>query len=146
MSTMLVGSVIQRKIDKEICVLTFDRPESGANVFDTATLQQLDEHLDFIRREVVAWRHYCLGQEIDLYRWRGFEDFAASGANRRVARVHCRGSTQVEGLFVVTEEFADGNMGAVLATAGDGGEQISIIMTPPTWSRHRAWITAIFSS
>jgi hypothetical protein len=38
------------------------------------------------------------------------------------------------------------NMDAVLAAAGDGGEQISAIMTPPTWSRHRAWITAIFSS
>jgi enoyl-CoA hydratase/carnithine racemase len=48
LSTMLIGSLIQRKIDKEICVATFDRPESGANVFDTATLQQLDEHLDFI--------------------------------------------------------------------------------------------------
>jgi hypothetical protein len=33
MSTMLVGSLIQCKIDKEICVMTFDRPESGANVF-----------------------------------------------------------------------------------------------------------------
>ena len=31
--------------------LTFDRPESGANIFDAATLRDLDEHLDAIESD-----------------------------------------------------------------------------------------------
>lgn len=34
-----------------ICVLTFDRAQSSANVFDCATLWELDRHLDFVERE-----------------------------------------------------------------------------------------------
>src|SRR5215469_8815857 len=34
--------------DDGICVLTFDRPDSAANVFDRATLLELEEELDFI--------------------------------------------------------------------------------------------------
>ncbi|MEY2546333.1 MAG: 3-hydroxyacyl-CoA dehydrogenase / enoyl-CoA hydratase / 3-hydroxybutyryl-CoA epimerase [Verrucomicrobiota bacterium] len=43
--------MIQRKIDNGICVLTFDRPESGANIFDAPTMRDLDEHLDAIEKE-----------------------------------------------------------------------------------------------
>ncbi len=32
----------------QICILTFDRPESSANIFDRATLAELDRHLDFL--------------------------------------------------------------------------------------------------
>ncbi|HJW37990.1 MAG TPA: 3-hydroxyacyl-CoA dehydrogenase NAD-binding domain-containing protein [Candidatus Udaeobacter sp.] len=40
---------IRREIgDDCICILTFDRPESGANIFDAATLDELNENLDFI--------------------------------------------------------------------------------------------------
>src|SRR5262249_2768100 len=40
---------IRREINAEqVCVLTFDRPGSSANVFDRATLNELNEHLDFI--------------------------------------------------------------------------------------------------
>jgi 3-hydroxyacyl-CoA dehydrogenase/enoyl-CoA hydratase/3-hydroxybutyryl-CoA epimerase len=40
---------IQRTIrDGQICILTFDRPGSAANIFDTATLRELGEELDFI--------------------------------------------------------------------------------------------------
>jgi 3-hydroxyacyl-CoA dehydrogenase/enoyl-CoA hydratase/3-hydroxybutyryl-CoA epimerase len=40
---------IRRDItDDLICVLTFDRPSSSANIFDEATLRELNEHLDFI--------------------------------------------------------------------------------------------------
>ncbi len=35
-------------IDENICVLTFDRPNSAANIFDRATLNELDEHLDAV--------------------------------------------------------------------------------------------------
>ncbi|MES2695936.1 MAG: 3-hydroxyacyl-CoA dehydrogenase NAD-binding domain-containing protein [Verrucomicrobiota bacterium] len=35
------------------CVLTFDRANSSANVFDRATLEELDAHLDAIEREPV---------------------------------------------------------------------------------------------
>jgi len=37
--------------DDHICVLTFDRPESGANIFDAATLDELNEHLDAVEKD-----------------------------------------------------------------------------------------------
>jgi len=44
--------MIRRDIgDDKICVLTFDRPESGANIFDAATLDELNEHLDFVEND-----------------------------------------------------------------------------------------------
>src|SRR5436305_3768831 len=51
MSVSATASMIQREIDQGICVLTFDRPESGANIFDAATLSDLDQQLDFIEEE-----------------------------------------------------------------------------------------------
>ena len=43
--------MIQREIDNRICLLTFDRSESGANIFDATTLRDLDQQLDFIEAE-----------------------------------------------------------------------------------------------
>jgi 3-hydroxyacyl-CoA dehydrogenase/enoyl-CoA hydratase/3-hydroxybutyryl-CoA epimerase len=44
--------MIRRDIDSDhICLLTFDRPESGANIFDAATLDDLNEHLDFVEND-----------------------------------------------------------------------------------------------
>jgi len=44
--------MIQREIgDDRVCLLTFDRPESGANIFDAATLSELNEHVDFIEKD-----------------------------------------------------------------------------------------------
>src|SRR5436190_2134593 len=44
--------MIQREIgDDHICVLTFDRPDSGANIFDAPTLEELNEHLDAIEKD-----------------------------------------------------------------------------------------------
>ncbi len=37
--------------DDQICVLTFDRPDSSANIFDRRTLTELGEELDFIAGE-----------------------------------------------------------------------------------------------
>jgi 3-hydroxyacyl-CoA dehydrogenase/enoyl-CoA hydratase/3-hydroxybutyryl-CoA epimerase len=52
MPATLSSAMIRREIgDDHICLLTFDRPESGANIFDAATLNQLDEHLDFVERD-----------------------------------------------------------------------------------------------
>src|SRR5881398_3718969 len=51
MSVTATTSMIQREIDNGICLLTFDRPESGANVFDAATLSDLDQQLDFIEEK-----------------------------------------------------------------------------------------------
>ena len=43
---------IQRETDGDgICTLTFDRPESGANIFDAATMDSLREHLDAIEND-----------------------------------------------------------------------------------------------
>jgi len=44
--------MIRREIgDDRVCVLTFDRPESGANIFDAATMSELGEHVDAIKRD-----------------------------------------------------------------------------------------------
>jgi 3-hydroxyacyl-CoA dehydrogenase/enoyl-CoA hydratase/3-hydroxybutyryl-CoA epimerase len=52
MPATLSSAMIRREIgDDHICVLTFDRPESGANIFDTATLNELDEHVDFVEND-----------------------------------------------------------------------------------------------
>lgn len=52
MTATATGPMIRREIgDDGICVLTFDRPESGANIFDVATMQNLREHLDAIEKD-----------------------------------------------------------------------------------------------
>ena len=52
MPAVATASMIRREIgDDHICTLTFDRPESGANIFDAATLDELNEHLDFVEHE-----------------------------------------------------------------------------------------------
>lgn len=44
--------MIRREIgDDKVCLLTFDRPESGANIFDAATLNELNEHVDAIEND-----------------------------------------------------------------------------------------------
>src|SRR5215467_7569736 len=46
------GPIIRRETgDDHICVLTFDRPDSGANIFDVATLDELNEHLDAVDQD-----------------------------------------------------------------------------------------------
>ena len=48
----LSSSMVQREIgDDHVCLLTFDRPESGANIFDAATLNDLNQHLDLIEND-----------------------------------------------------------------------------------------------
>lgn len=52
MPATLTGSMIQREIENDhICVLTFDRPESGANIFDAPTLNDLGKHVDAIEKD-----------------------------------------------------------------------------------------------
>src|SRR5438309_1551111 len=52
MPAVATASMIRREIgDDHVCTLTFDRPESGANIFDAATLDELNEHLDFVEHE-----------------------------------------------------------------------------------------------
>src|SRR5438309_11173452 len=49
MPATVSSSIIQSEIDDDhICLLTFDRPDSGANIFDAATLNELNEHVDLI--------------------------------------------------------------------------------------------------
>ncbi len=44
--------LIQRAVGNDgVCVLTFDRPESGANIFDAATMGELSEHMDAIEQD-----------------------------------------------------------------------------------------------
>ncbi|MGH9549118.1 MAG: enoyl-CoA hydratase/isomerase family protein, partial [Terriglobales bacterium] len=52
MPAVATGPIIRREIgDDHICTLTFDRPESGPNIFDAATLEELNEHLDFVESD-----------------------------------------------------------------------------------------------
>lgn len=51
MSVTAPASMVHREVDNGICLLTFDRPESGANIFDAATLADLDQRLDAIEQE-----------------------------------------------------------------------------------------------
>lgn len=51
MSVIAAASMIQRKIEDGICLLFFDRPESGANIFDATTLSDLDQQLDAIEHD-----------------------------------------------------------------------------------------------
>src|SRR5438132_1350644 len=51
MAETSVMPTIRREVDHSICILTFDRPDSGANIFDAATLSDLDQQLDFIEEE-----------------------------------------------------------------------------------------------
>ncbi len=40
--------------EDQLCVLTFDRPDSSANVFDRATLEELGGHLDFLAQSAAV--------------------------------------------------------------------------------------------
>jgi 3-hydroxyacyl-CoA dehydrogenase / enoyl-CoA hydratase / 3-hydroxybutyryl-CoA epimerase len=52
MPAVASGPMIRRETsDDRICVLTFDRPDSGANIFDAATLQELNEQLDAVEKD-----------------------------------------------------------------------------------------------
>jgi 3-hydroxyacyl-CoA dehydrogenase / enoyl-CoA hydratase / 3-hydroxybutyryl-CoA epimerase len=52
MSASSAAPTIRREIDNDgVCLLIFDRPDSGANVFDPAALRDLSAQLDFIEQE-----------------------------------------------------------------------------------------------
>ncbi|HEY2139197.1 MAG TPA: enoyl-CoA hydratase-related protein, partial [Chthoniobacterales bacterium] len=52
MTPTATGPMIRREIgDDGICVLTFDRPDSGANIFDIATMESLRQELDAIEKD-----------------------------------------------------------------------------------------------
>ena len=52
MPAVATGPMIRREIgDDHVCLLVFDRPESGANIFDAPTLDELNEHLDLVEND-----------------------------------------------------------------------------------------------
>src|SRR5437016_2052281 len=52
MPATVSSTMIRSEIDDDhICLLTFDRPDSGANIFDAATLNELNEHVDLIEHD-----------------------------------------------------------------------------------------------
>ncbi|MBV9618116.1 MAG: enoyl-CoA hydratase/isomerase family protein [Verrucomicrobia bacterium] len=52
MPTVATQPIIRREVgDDKICMLTFDRPESGANIFDAATMTELGDHVGAIERD-----------------------------------------------------------------------------------------------
>ena len=54
MPAVVLAPMIRRETsDDHICVLTFDRPDSGANIFDAATLDELNEQLDAVEKDAL---------------------------------------------------------------------------------------------
>src|SRR4030095_3381410 len=52
MPVVSTAPMIRRETGEDhICVLMFDRPDSGANIFDAATLDELNEHLDAVEKD-----------------------------------------------------------------------------------------------
>jgi len=52
MPAVVTAPMIRRETgDDHICLLMFDRPDSGANIFDAATLNELNEHLDAVEKD-----------------------------------------------------------------------------------------------
>src|SRR5438552_14200028 len=52
MPAVATTPMIRRGVaDDHIGLLTLERPESGANIFDAATLDELNEHLDFVEND-----------------------------------------------------------------------------------------------
>src|SRR3954454_21509213 len=52
MTATAAGPMIRREIGEDgICILTFDRPESGANIFDASTMDNLREQVDAIEKD-----------------------------------------------------------------------------------------------
>ncbi|MEY2573331.1 MAG: 3-hydroxyacyl-CoA dehydrogenase / enoyl-CoA hydratase / 3-hydroxybutyryl-CoA epimerase, partial [Verrucomicrobiota bacterium] len=52
MTTAAAAPTIRREIGEDgICLLTFDRPESGANIFDAATMEDLRGHVDALEKD-----------------------------------------------------------------------------------------------
>src|SRR5246500_1005761 len=52
MPAVVTAPTIRRETSEDhICVLMFDRPHSGANIFDAATLDELNEHLDAVEKD-----------------------------------------------------------------------------------------------
>src|SRR6201993_4799305 len=52
MPAVVTAPMIRRETSEDhICVLMFDRPHSGANIFDAATLDELNEHLDAVEKD-----------------------------------------------------------------------------------------------
>src|SRR4029078_7810129 len=52
MPAVATGPMIRREIGVDhVCLLVFDRPESGANIFDAATLDDLNEHLESVEND-----------------------------------------------------------------------------------------------
>ncbi len=46
---MATPELIRRHVtDENICVLTFDRPDSAANIFDKAALMELSDHINYV--------------------------------------------------------------------------------------------------
>jgi 3-hydroxyacyl-CoA dehydrogenase / enoyl-CoA hydratase / 3-hydroxybutyryl-CoA epimerase len=52
MPAVSTAPMIRRETGEDhICVLTLDRPGSGANIFDAVTLDELNEHLDVVEKD-----------------------------------------------------------------------------------------------
>ena len=52
MTATATVAMIRHEVGSDgICLLTFDRPESGANIFDAATMQDLAGHVDAIEKD-----------------------------------------------------------------------------------------------
>ena len=75
--------------DDHICVLTFDRPDSGANIFDAATLDALNEHLDAVEKDASLRGLIIASAKKSIFvAGADLKTLLASSENRRDARIY----------------------------------------------------------
>src|SRR5437016_1393856 len=97
MPAVATGPMIRREIgDDHVCLLVFDRPESGANIFDAATLDELNEHLGFVENNgllsglIIASAKKSIfvagSQEAGLGRWSRCTRETSRASAKKVAR------------------------------------------------------------
>ena len=88
MSASPTAPTIGRDIgDDGVWVLTFDRPDSGANIFDAATMRDLSDQLDFIEKESGLKGVILVSAKKSIFI--AGADLQTLLRHRRAARFHC---------------------------------------------------------
>ena len=92
MSSSSAAPTIRREIGADgVCVLTFDRPDSGANIFDATTMRDLSDQLDFIEKESALKGVIVTSAKKSIFiAGADLQTLLRQAQTRRDARFHCR--------------------------------------------------------
>lgn len=69
--------------------MIFDRPESGANILDAATMKSLRDHLDAIENDSAIRCDRDLGKEVIFVAGADLQTLLRQGREGRAAGVYC---------------------------------------------------------